>query len=62
MATWVIDWSKVTTVEHVKQILICADCRPNPNHHSFFVIQDLCVQIDDDGKRIADVQAERKGP
>lgn len=49
---WVIDWAKVSTVEDIRSILICLDCRPNTNHPNFYIIKDLCKLIDDDGKRV----------
>lgn len=49
---WVFDWDKIRTIADIKAILICAECRPNPDHHSFYIIKDLCKQIDSDGKRI----------
>ena len=49
---WVIDWSKVQTVEDIKSILICADCRPNADHPNFYIIKDMCRLIDRDGKQV----------
>lgn len=55
-ATWVIDWNKVTTIEHIKALLISAEMQPNKNHHSFDSIKDLCKQIDADGKEIKETE------
>lgn len=62
MEHWVIDWAKVTTIDHIKQILICTNLQPIPENHSFFMIQDLCKLIDDDGKRIIDTKANDNQP
>lgn len=50
--TWVIDWSKIKTVEDIKEILICADCKPNPDHPNFYIIRDKCKLINRDGKEL----------
>ena len=49
---WVIDWNKVKTVEDLKSILICADCRPNARHPNFYIIKDMCKLIDRDGRQV----------
>lgn len=53
--TWIIDWSKVTTFEHIKELLQCCDMQPRPSHPMFFEIQHLCKGIDEDGKPIGRV-------
>jgi len=49
---WVIDWSKITTVEHLKELLQCCDMQPRPSHPQFEEIKHLCKLIDSDGRAL----------
>jgi len=49
---WVIDWSKVTTFEHLKELLQCCDMQPKLSHPQFDEIKHLCKLIDSDGKQV----------
>lgn len=52
---YIIDWSKVTTLEHIKELLQCCDMQPRPSHPMFFEIEHLCKEIDEDGKPVGRV-------
>lgn len=49
---WIIDWSKITTVDHIKELLQCCDMQPRPSHPMFEEICHLCKEIDEDGKPV----------
>ena len=57
--TWIIDWSKVTTFEHIKELLQCCDMQPRPSHPMFFEIQHLCKEIDEDADILSPLKQVR---
>lgn len=50
--TWIIDWSKVTSWEHLKELLQCTDMKPNPYHPQFDEIKHLCKLVNRDGEQV----------
>ena len=49
---WVIDWNKVTTFDHIKEILMSMNLSPVSSHPDFEFNKHLCKLIDADGKEI----------
>ncbi len=57
---WVVDWSKVTTWQNLRELLQCMELTPNPHHPYFESIRHLCKMIDMDGHEVDPETLKRK--